>query len=115
MLSSLLLIIVLKALSREVRLEYLELLYADNLTLVIETLEGLKRTLEAWKGTLESKGLKVCVMNMKGMISSENTGKVSKEGKFCCAVSSKGVGSNTSSVSFTDVGCIRDVVVLEVK
>ena len=42
-----------------------ELLYADDLALVSGLLEGLKGRLEAWKGALEPKGLRV---NVKGCI-----------------------------------------------
>ena len=36
-----------------------ELLYADNLVLMIETIEGLINKLIKWKEAFESKGLKV--------------------------------------------------------
>ena len=39
--------------------------YADELALVSETLRGLKVRLEAWKGALESKGLRVNVKKTK--------------------------------------------------
>ena len=35
-------------------------IYADELALVIETPEGLKGRLEAWKGALKPKGLSEC-------------------------------------------------------
>ena len=55
-------IIVLEALSRNIRSWCPEELpYADNMELVSETHEGLKGRLEAWKGVLESKGLRVNV------------------------------------------------------
>ena len=57
MLSPLLFIIGLEAIPREVRSECLEeLLYADDLALVSETLDGLKGRLEAWKGDWSQKG-----------------------------------------------------------
>ena len=53
MLSPLLFIIVLEALSREITSGCSEeLLYADHLALISETIEGLKGKLEAWKGVL---------------------------------------------------------------
>ena len=49
-------IIVLEAISRKTRSAYLEeLLYLDELGLVSESHEDLKRRLEAWKGALKSK------------------------------------------------------------
>ena len=66
MLSPLLLIIVLEAISGQIRLGYPEkLLDADGLALVSKTLEGLKGRLETWKGALESKGLRVNVKRQK--------------------------------------------------
>ena len=54
MLSTLLFILVLEARSREIRLGCPEeLLYADDLVLVKETLEGMKERLEAWKRALK--------------------------------------------------------------
>ena len=70
-LSPLLFIIVLEALSREIRSGCSEvLLHADDLTLVGETLEELKWGLQACKGALESKGRRVNVKKTKIMISS---------------------------------------------
>ena len=61
-LSALLFIIVLDAPSRNIRSECPEeLLYDDDLALVSEPLESLKGRLEAWKGALESKGLRANV------------------------------------------------------
>ena len=52
-LTYLLFIIVLEALSREMRSRCSgELLYADNLTLISESLDDLKEVREAWKGAL---------------------------------------------------------------
>ena len=86
----------LEALSRKIRLgcpEYF--FYTYELTL-----EGLKGKLEAQKGALESKGLRVNVKKTKIMISSENDGMVKTEDKFSCAVYRKGVGSNSILCQF---------------
>lgn len=57
-LSPMLFIISLKALFREIRSRCPEkLLYADDLALVSESLEGLKSRLEVWKVALGTKGL----------------------------------------------------------
>lgn len=66
-----------------------ELVYADDLTYVCESLEGLKRGLEA------------NVSKREKMIRIENAGKVTEEGKFLCAVSSKGVGSDSILCQFS--------------
>ena len=87
-------IIVLEQLSREIRSGCSELLYADDLALVNETLGSLKGRLETWKKALESKGLRVNVTKIKMMISSENVGKVTMEGNFPWLLV-KGVGSNS--------------------
>ena len=47
-----------------------ELLYADDLVLMSETIEGLRNKFIKWKETFESKGLKVNLFhaeNVKGM------------------------------------------------
>ena len=48
------------------------------------------------------------------MISSENAGKFTMEGKFPYAVCRKGADKIPYHASFAGAGCIRDVVVLEV-
>ena len=65
-LSPLLFIIVMEALSQEFGTGCpWELLYADDLVIVAETLEELKSQLKQWKNGLESKGLKVNVAKPK--------------------------------------------------
>ena len=59
-LSPLLFIIVLEALSQEFRNgSPWELLYADDLMIIAETIEELSQKLDAWKVNLEKKGLRV--------------------------------------------------------
>ena len=59
-LSPLLFIIVLEALSRDFRTGVpWELLYADDLALIAESLEECIAKFEAWKSGMESKGLRV--------------------------------------------------------
>ena len=112
MLSPLLFIIVLEPLSRKIRSgRPEELLYADDLQLVSETIKGLKGRMVAWKGALESKGWRVNVKKTKVMISSENAGKVTIERKFPCTVLLVVVPSYASLASD---GFIRNVILLEV-
>ena len=67
MLSHLLFFILLDALHREVKSGCPEeLLYADHLALVNETLQGVKAILEALKAALKSKGLRVNVKINEG-------------------------------------------------
>ena len=92
-LNPLLFITVLEALSRKIRSGCSEdLLYADELALASETLEGLKGRLEARKGALESKVLRLNVKKTKIMISSENVEIGKTEGKFPSVICGKGVG-----------------------
>ena len=59
-LSPLLFIIVLEALSREFRTSSpWELLYADYLVIIATSLEELLQKLELWKNEMEAKGLRV--------------------------------------------------------
>ena len=57
-------------------------------------LVGLMGRLDAWKGALESKRLRVNVKTKK-MISSEKAGKVTIKAKFPCVVCRNDVGSNS--------------------
>ena len=69
-LSPLLFVIVLKALSREFRIGTpWELLYADDLVISAETEEGLKMKLNKWKTEMEAKGLRVNMGKTKIMVS----------------------------------------------
>ena len=94
--SNLLFIIGLEILYREIRSGCSEVLvYADDLILVCEKLEGLGGKLVAWKWVFESKKLTVNVKKTDMMINNENVGKVTVEGKFPCAVVRKGVCSSS--------------------
>ena len=95
-LSPLLFICVLEALSREFRTGCPEeMLYADDLVLTSETMEGLLVKLKTWRKAMESKGLRVNVTKTKVMISGCSVGKPQEKGKFPCSVCGKGVGSNS--------------------
>lgn len=86
MLSPFLLITVLEASSREIRSGCLKVTYVYNLALVSGSLEGLKGKLKVWKGTMDSKGLRVNVKKTKIMTNSKISGNCRKEVKFSCAV-----------------------------
>ena len=96
-LSPLLFIIVMEALSREFRTRCSwQLLYADDLVIVAESLEELKVNLESWKNGLEGKGLKVNVGKTKLMCSAHDAPKTKiKSIKFPCGVCGSGVGANS--------------------
>ena len=95
-LSPLLFIMVLEALSRECRkgLPW-ELLYADDLVIIAESAEELERRFTTWKESIESKGLRVNLGKTKVMISGVNRGAALPEGKYPCGVCHKGVASNS--------------------
>ena len=95
-LSPLLFIIVLEALSRDFR-EGLpwELLYADDLVLMAETEEKLLEKLRQWKCGFEAKGLKVNVVKTKVMRSAAEAGSLKDTGMYPCSVCRKGVGQNS--------------------
>ena len=95
-LSPLLFIIVLEALSREFRTGCpWELLYADDLVIVDETLDGLTSKLRSWKEEMEKKGLRVNVDKTKIMVSGLNLHSLKDSGKFPCAVCRTGTGNNS--------------------
>ena len=100
-LSPLLFIMVLEALSRECRngLPW-ELLYADDLMIAAETLEDLERRYAAWKDSIEGKGLRVNTGKTKIMICSTSRGATFPEGQFPCGVCHKGVASNSIFCSY---------------
>ena len=75
----LLFIIVMEALSREFRTGCpWELLYADDLVIVAESLEELKLKLKTWKDSLEQKDLKVNAGKTKFMCSAHDAPKAIK-------------------------------------
>ena len=95
-LSPLLFIIVLEALSRSFKsgCPY-ELLYADDLVIIASTKEELLLRLKQWKNGMESKGLRVNMKKTKIMISGPQLGTLKDTGKFPCAVCRTGVGKNS--------------------
>ena len=95
-LSPILFIIVLEALSRQFRTSCpWELLYADDLVITAETLEDLIEKLKMWKSEMEAKGLRVNMGKTKIMCSGTNLNVLKDSGKFPCGVCRTGVGSNS--------------------
>ena len=85
---------VLEALSIEFRTGYpWELLYADDLVLIAETMEELVGKFEKWKTGLEDKGLRVSAAKTKAMISSSEARSGFEVGRWPCGVCRKGVGT----------------------
>ena len=94
-LSPLLFIMVLEALSMEFRTGCpWELLYADDLVIIARTMEELTVKLKEWKDGMESKGLRVNMGKTKVMVSNRSSA-VRKQGKHPCAVCHKGVRKNS--------------------
>ena len=95
-LSPLLFIIVLEALSREFRSGVpWDDLYADDLVIIAESLEECVRRLLTWKEAMEKKGLRVNAGKTKVMICSTGLDLLQSSGEFPCAVCRTGVGSNS--------------------
>jgi len=74
-LSPLLFVIVMEAISREVRVALpWELLYADDLVVIAETKDYLITRLNEWKDNVENRGIRVNMNKTKVIISGENVG-----------------------------------------
>ena len=102
-LSPLLLIIVLEALSREFKGLPMELLYADDLVLMAESEALLLEKLRKWKNGMEAKGLRVNAGKTKVMQCRVSRVQSKDSGKHPCGVCRKGVGDN----SIRCVECLR--------
>ncbi|XP_056009339.1 uncharacterized protein LOC130051433 [Ostrea edulis] len=93
-LSPLLFIIVLEALSCEFRAGVpWEDLYADDLVIISNSLEECVRRLLTWKEAMERKGLRVNAKKI--MICGTGLDLLQSSGEFPCAVCRTGVGSNS--------------------
>lgn len=95
-LSPLLFAIVMDVVSRETRsgLPW-ELLYADDLVLIATTRAELCMKLQAWRGCLVGKGLKVNAEKSKVMVTDGVSGVMSETGAWPCGVCGKGVAANS--------------------
>ena len=90
-LSPLLFIIMLEALSREFRSRVpWENLYVDDLVIIAESLEECVMRLLTWKEAMEKKGQSKCIM-----ICDTSLDLLLSSGKFPCAVCRTGVGNNS--------------------
>ena len=95
-LSPLLFIIVLEALSHEFRTGCpWELLYADDLVIIADTIDKLLSKLGSWKTNLEAKGLRVNMGKTKIMVCGKDLHSLKDSGKHPCGVCCKGVGCNS--------------------
>ena len=95
-LSPLLFIIVLEALSLQFRTGCpWELLYADDLVIIANTKQELLDKVQVWKEGMEEKGLRVNMGKTKCMISGLQLNRLQKTGKHPCAVCLAGTGSNS--------------------
>ena len=95
-LSPLLFIIVLEALSGEFRAGVpWEDLYADDLVIIADSLEECVRRLLIWKEAMERKGLRVNAGKTKVMICGTGLDLLQSSGEYPCAVCRTGVGNNS--------------------
>ena len=94
-LSLLLFIIVLEALSQEFCSGVPWILYADDLVIITESLEECVRRLLTWKEAMEKKGLRVNAGKTKIMICGTGLDLLQSSGEFPCTVCRTGVGSNS--------------------
>src|SRR6056300_1728659 len=95
-LSPLLFILVLEALSREFRTGApWELLYADDLVLISDSLDGCVNKLKVWKEGMERKGLRVNLNKTKFLISGPGLDVLQDSGACPCGVCRRGVGANS--------------------
>ena len=95
-LSPLLFILVLEALSRELCAGVpLELFYADDLAVIADSLEECLSRLKGWKDGMESKGLRVNMKKTKLLITGPGLNLLRDAGAYPCAVCRSGVGVNS--------------------
>jgi len=99
-LSLLLFVTVTEALSREFRdaLPW-QLLYTDDLVLIVETEDDLIKRLNEWKDKMGNRGMRVNTIKTKVMISGERQKVTQKAVRVPYGVCGRGVGNN--SVQYT--------------
>ena len=95
-LSPLLFILVLEALSRQFHTGVpWELLYADDLAVMADSVEECIARLKVWKEGMERKGLGVNMKKTKLLVSGPGLDLLRDSGEFPCAVCRSGVGVNS--------------------
>ena len=114
-LSPLFFIILLKASSRAFRDGLpMELLYADDLVLMANSLEELLEKTGKWRVGMEGKGLRVNLSKTKVIRCQNRAGQTKRSGERPCEICRKGLGRIPSSVRCGAVGYISCVVELQV-
>ena len=73
----------------------MELLYADDLVLIVETKELLLEKVRKWKEGMEKNSLRVNVGKTKIMWCKVSKGQAEDSGEHPCGVCRKGVGDNS--------------------
>ena len=87
---------VMEALSREFHTDRpWELLYADDLVIIADSVEELIEKLKRWKTAMEKRGLRVNMGKTKVLVSGHNLNVMKKSGKYPCGVCLTGVGANS--------------------
>ena len=76
-----------------------ELLYADDLVLMADSMEELMVKLGKWKDSLETKGLRVNLSKTKVMYCSDRDRQPQACGKYPCGICKQGVGRNSIECS----------------
>src|SRR5437867_3821467 len=84
-----------------------ELLYADDLVLLVESRLELEKRLTEWMTRLKEKGLRVNIGKTKVMNCKVGVGQVENSGKYPCGFCRSGVGDNalrcTSSIRLPSI------------
>ena len=92
----LLLIIVRQAITEEFKAGCpWELLYADDLLLIAESIADLEKKFHIWKQSLESRSLQVNLAKTKVLVSRKEDRTLLPSGKWPCLICKKGVGRNS--------------------
>jgi len=103
-LSPLLFVIVMEALSREFRVTLpWELLYAADLAVIAETEDDLIKRLNEWKDNMENRGMRVNMNKTKITISGEWQKVMQKAVRWPCGVYGRGIGNKGLN---TELWCI---------
>ena len=94
-LNPLLFVIVLEALSMELRTGCpWEILYADDLMVSVQSMDKLLMKLRTWRSEMEKKGLRVNMSKTKLMFPGSNLDVLRKSGKYPCGVCQAGMSRN---------------------